>query len=504
MYKAKLNDKTLFHPNAEDDKKIIEGKFTESLNKSGTFEFTVNQDNVAYSQAQKMRDHVYLYRYTKPGKEKLLFEGRIVNDSRDFDNLKAVTCEGALGYLLDSRQRPYTYQHVTPKQLFEKMISAHNESVQEDRRFVIGVVDVEGNETTVTENSYPNTFGDIEDKLINVYGGYVSVRYADGVRYIDYKKDSGRKLDKPIRFGVNMMDLEEVIDAGDIKTVLIPIGNDNSATGKPITIKSVNDDVDYLENKEAIKLFGRIEDVLKIDSDSPREILEAGQEEIASISNMVVSIEVTAVDLADTGIDIEDVRAGDWIPVISRRHGIDSIMQVISREIDIMKPENSKITLGASIRTLTRTQDQEESYIRKEMTLLKETSDRKTEEVKGEIGRLEDAQDDLKQSTDENIEEVKEEIENSKSIAESAQEAADYATGKAEEAATAAGNAQASATIAQEQAELSAQASANAQESANTANTNAAPMRRTQSTRRMQHRTRRTRQMHKSRLLTAK
>lgn len=55
-----------------------------------------------------------------------------------------------------------------------------------------------------------------------------------------------------------------------------------------------------------------------------------------------------------------------------------------------------------------------------------------------------------------------------------ANEAADYATGKAEEAATAAGNAQASATIAQEQAELSAQASANAQESANTANTNAA------------------------------
>ena len=54
-----------------------------------------------------------------------------------------------------------------------------------------------------------------------------------------------------------------------------------------------------------------------------------------------------------------------------------------------------------------------------------------------------------------------------------ANEAADYATGKAEEAATAAGNAQASATIAQEQAELSAQASADAQESANTANTNA-------------------------------
>lgn len=55
-----------------------------------------------------------------------------------------------------------------------------------------------------------------------------------------------------------------------------------------------------------------------------------------------------------------------------------------------------------------------------------------------------------------------------------ANEAADYATGKAEEAATAAGNAQASATIAQEQAELSSQAAADAQESANTANTNAA------------------------------
>lgn len=55
-----------------------------------------------------------------------------------------------------------------------------------------------------------------------------------------------------------------------------------------------------------------------------------------------------------------------------------------------------------------------------------------------------------------------------------ANEAADYATGKAEEAATAAGNAQASATIAQENAQLSAEAADDAQESANTANTNAA------------------------------
>lgn len=460
MYKAKLNDKTLYHPNAEDDKKIIEGKFTESLNKSGTFEFTVNQDNVAYSQAQKMRDHVYLYRYTKPGKEKLLFEGRLVSDTKDFDNLKTVTCEGALGYLLDSRQRPYTYQHVNPRQLFENLISAHNESVQEDRRFVIGVVDVEGNETTVTENGYPNTFDDIEDKLINVYGGYVSVRYADGVRYIDYKKDSGRKLDKPIRFGVNMMDLEEVIDAGDIKTVLIPIGNDNSATGKPITIKSVNNDIDYLENKEAIRLFGRIEGTLKVESDSPRTILEAGQEEIESISNMTVSIEVTAVDLADTGIDIEDVHAGDWIPVISRKHGINSVMQITSREVDILNPEKSKIALGASIRTLTRTQDQEEHAIRKEMTSLKESSDSKTEEVKNEIGRLEEAQDDLRQSTEESIAGVKEEVDNAKNIAESTQEQATIATEKAEQAAQAAENAQNYAE--------------SAKQNADTANTNAA------------------------------
>lgn len=460
MYKAKLNDKTLYHPNAEDDKKIIEGKFTESLNKSGAFEFTVNQDNVAYSQAQKMRDHVYLYRYTKPGKEKLLFEGRIVNDSRDFDNLKTVTCEGTLGYLLDSRQRPYTYQHVTPKQLFENLISAHNESVQEDRRFVVGIVDVEGDEATITENGYPNTFDDIEDKLINVYGGYVSVRYADGVRYIDYKKDSGRKLDKPIRFGVNMMDLEEVIDAGDIKTVLIPIGNDNSATGKPITIKSVNNDIDYLENKEAIRLFGRIEGTLKVESDSPRTILEAGQEEIESISNMTVSIEVTAVDLADTGIDIEDVHAGDWIPVISRKHGINSVMQITSREVDILNPEKSKIALGASIRTLTRTQDQEEHAIRKEMTSLKESSDSKTEEVKNEIGRLEEAQDDLRQSTEENIAGVKEEVDNAKNIAESTQEQATIATEKAEQAAQAAENAQNYAE--------------SAKQNADTANTNAA------------------------------
>lgn len=473
MYKVKLNNEILYHPNAEDDKKIIEGKFTESLNKSGAFEFKVSQDNTVYKKVQKMKDHIYLYRYNKPGKEKLLFEGRVVSDTKDFDNIKDVACEGALGYLLDSIQRPYTYQCVMPEELFQNLIAGHNEMVSEDKQFLIGVVDVEGGETKVTENGYPNTFDDIEDKLINVYGGYISVRYEDSDRYIDYKKESGRVLDKPIRFGVNMMDLEEVIEAGDVKTVIIPIGNENSATGKPVTIKTVNNDIDYLENTEAVRLFGRIEGVLKVDSDSPREILSAGQEEISSISNMVVSVEVTAVDIADTGIDIEDIRAGDWIPVISKKHGIDSVMQVISREIDIMNPENSKITLGASIRTLTRTQDKEENSIRKEMTALKETSDGKIEEAKVSLGELQAAQDDLKQTIEEGMKEIKEEAGNAQTIAESAKTAADKATQDAEEAKTAAEDANNAAAIAQENAQLSAEAAKDAQEAADIANANA-------------------------------
>ena len=66
---------------------------------------------------------------------------------------------------------------------------------------------------------------------------------------------------------------------------------------------------------------------------------------------------MTAVDLKDLGYDVKEIAVGDFIPVVSRPHGINSYMQVSKKSQNLKKPEDSSIVLGSTIKTLVENQN---------------------------------------------------------------------------------------------------------------------------------------------------
>lgn len=356
MYKVKLNDKYIYHP-WDKDLQISDPKLDTELNKNGSFSFVIYPDNTMYYNLEKLKSKLHIIWFDDNGNEKEIFRCRILNEETDFDGEKTVTCEGDLAFLLDTIQRPYS-STVSPADRFKQLINAHNSQVEPDKQFQIGNITMTGDSVKVTENSYPDTRADIENKLLNVYGGYIRTREQNGKYYIDYLKDYEDREGQSVRYGENILDITKYIKAEDIKTCIIPLGATNSATGKVITIASVNNGVDYLYDQSAVDTFGKIYGTVSFsDVESPNTLKQKGQEQVEALKNLIVSIELTAVDLKDLGYDVKEISVGDFIPVVSMPHGINSYMQVSKKSQNLKKPEDSSIVLGSTIKTLVESQN---------------------------------------------------------------------------------------------------------------------------------------------------
>ena len=136
-------------------------------------------------------------------------------------------------------------------------------------------------------------------------------------------------------------------------TVIIPLGKRDEETDERLTIKSVNGGRDYLEDPDAIALYGRIVKTVEYDDVTlPENLLRKGKEVLSRQKLLIPSITITAIDLHLLDVDIERCKVGDHIRVVSEPHGIDEEMMVLRIELDIQQPQNSRLTLGATKVTL--------------------------------------------------------------------------------------------------------------------------------------------------------
>lgn len=356
MYKVKIGDKYLYHP-WDPTKQIANPKLDTELNKNGSFTFSIYRDNLFYDSFSKLKTIIRIINFDAQGDEKEIFCSRVLNEEVDFEGEKTITCEGNMAYLLDSVQRPYKGEY-TPDELFRLYIENHNEQVEPEKHFKIGIITVVGEKVKYDESDYKDTRTEIDDKLLNVYGGYIRTREKDGDYYIDYLKEYDDETGQPVAFGKNILDIAKHIKADDIKTCIIPIGATNSATGKPITITSVNGNKDYIYDKEAVDSFGKIFDTISYsDIESPLTLLERAKEDIKNLINLSITIELTAIDLKDLGYDVKAINVGDKIPVESKPHGINAYMQVSKISRNLKEVDDCNVTLGATLKTLVETQN---------------------------------------------------------------------------------------------------------------------------------------------------
>lgn len=353
MYQIYADGQLLYSPIlAEDGYNVLQPRVSMQLNKAGSLTFVVPPNNPMYGRLQRLKSIVTVY---QDGAE--VFRGRILHDERDFYNRKSVYCEGELAFLLDSVQRPFEYQGDIPE-LFEQFVRNHNDQVETQKQFEVGQITVmDPNQYINRSNSkHSDTLEALEDKLIKTHGGYLRTRAEGGIRYLDYVADYGNISGQIIEFGRNLLDLSEYISAEDIATVLIPLGAEQE-DGSRLTVESVNDGKDYIENQEGIALFGKIVKIQEWDDVTlPQNLLTKGQEYLREVIELSVSINIKAVDLHLVDVDTDSIRLGDYVRVVSAPHGLDRLFLCSAVKLDLVNPDQTEYTLGVALKGLTEKQ----------------------------------------------------------------------------------------------------------------------------------------------------
>lgn len=348
MYKALLDDVVILDPSVQTT--IQDPTLNLEDNASGSFSFSIYDDNPGY----KLIDQGMLTGVvTVLWDDEILYKGRIVSAEKDFYGGRSVTTEGELAYLADTIQRPAEYHEVTVRAYLSKLIDAHNAQVEEDKRFEVGSVTVDNDTAQVYKyTNWENTLECINKDLIETYGGHMRVRYYNGVRYLDYLKDWPRLSTQKIEFGENLLDYAESKSALELATVVIPLGarqekKDIEALEKRLTIESVNGGKDYIELPEAVKRYGRIVKTLICDDVTTASILKKrGEEWLKNNQYENFELSLTAVDLADFGVDTDHLRILDRIRCTSKPHGLDREFGLTAVSLSLMDPSANTYTLG--------------------------------------------------------------------------------------------------------------------------------------------------------------
>lgn len=374
MYRIYADDDVIYDSTI-DDQRIEKGELTLELGKSGSFSMSIYSDHPAYDTIVKMKT---IIKITRDGK--IIFRGRVLNDSTDYWGLRTLTCEGELSFLQDTIMRPYTFKG-TPEELFNKIINNHNEQADDAKKFNVGRITVKDSNDYISRKNtaYDSSLANIKSRLLeDATGGYLIIDHNDGkdTPTINYLSQYDGKATQTVEFGKNLKDFVKSSKGDDLATAVIPLGakieetdaDGNAATDseKRTTIESVNDGKDYIYDSNAASIYGMIYKTAEFnDVHDPSILLKRGKSYLSASVNLAISIELKAIDLHLIDRSIEAFNIGDYIRVLSEPHNFDATMLCTKQTIDLLKPDGDTLTLGYAYATLTDAAAKNASAIRR-------------------------------------------------------------------------------------------------------------------------------------------
>ena len=181
--------------------------------------------------------------------------------------------------------------------------------------------------------------------------------------------------EQAIDFGKNLEDLFVETSLDDFYTRLWPISDDvNTSTNErskgasnkwPKTIRTATNrqswDIGvrgggWLASRDAVERYGPIDKVEKFDKVTNSNTLYNKGVAMYNERNQTPfarEVTLTAVDLADAGVDISQIEFMTRVKCTSTEHGISDYYVVVKHVINFTNPTRSKIELGATKKLLT-------------------------------------------------------------------------------------------------------------------------------------------------------
>ena len=378
MYKVYIDEELAWYPG--DELLVLNNcELHLALNDSGTFEFDISPDSAFYD---RISSRVTMVQVLKDDKE--LFYGEVRDISRDLYNVKHVYCVGELAFLFDSIQPQAAYHDLSPRQMLETWLNEHNSQVEAKKQYQTGIVTVhDSNDSIYRMTNRENTLDAIRDKLLDKLGGYLKVRKANGVRYLDWLtlEDYGKICEQPIQFGRNLLDYSEDTTADELYTKVIPLGarlDDSPVEGLEayVDITSVNGGKDYLYIPEAVGRYGWVPAVVHWDDVTlPANLKTKGEEWLRDNQYETMTLELNAVDLSVLSSKFDTFELGDRVHALAAPYGMDRYFPVQKLDIYLQEPDRNILVLGNVLRkSYTEQSGNAEKNINQNLDELKITS----------------------------------------------------------------------------------------------------------------------------------
>lgn len=360
-YQIKYGDDILY--DLRDKELFVESpNLNLEINKVGTLTFSIYPDHPYFDRLEKLKPKIVAKRGNRD-----IFRGRIINDEQGIYNEKNIECESSLAYLNDSIYRPGSFNG-TPEELFTLIFNNHNSQVTDGQKLKIGNVTVTDPNNYISKSweDYLSSWDLLKTRLLDTLGGYLVERYESDGTYIDWLEDfkSNDSLivsTQTIEFGENLIDILAKNDASTTYSVVIPLGYEiekENGTKERLTIKSVNDNKDYLVNETALAAYGwkvaPVSETTWDDVTLASNLKTKGQNYLNNQAVMIAStLEITALDLAAIDKDIEFFFIYKYVRIKSTPHNFNKAYLLKSIKIPFDHPESTQITLGETSSTLT-------------------------------------------------------------------------------------------------------------------------------------------------------
>lgn len=357
-------ERYILHDSRSNKIRVTFAKCEMELNKTGTLSFKINPTHPNFDKIFKHKSEIYLFQ-----DDECIFCGRVLNDEADIFNFKTVTCEGMLGYLLDSVQRakPHSKTGDTKiKDYLTDILNIHNSQVDDHKQFSVGVVsEVDTSETFYKISSYEDTLTTINKDLVESFNHtYLIAGFKDNKKVINYINSSELPINNQvIRFGKNLLKLNRTIKGEEIATAIIPLGattdseeSENGTVDYKLTIEELPDGLvegsiykksDYIYDKEAVKKYGYIFKPIEWSNEEDTQLLlNKAVEQLNYYNKLASNLELNAFDLHLLDVNIDSFRLGQKVKVYSKNHNLNDYLIVQKISIDLDNPDKTTIVLG--------------------------------------------------------------------------------------------------------------------------------------------------------------
>ncbi|WP_303057998.1 phage tail protein [uncultured Ruminococcus sp.] len=382
MYKVKVDEKLLcFTGSVNGMEYVTDPDVKLVVNGVDSFSFAIYPQHPLYKKIVCKVSRVKIWRDSK-----LLFYGEVTGYSQDMYGIHTYDCEGALAWLNDLHFA-YAISGATPKDVLYWYIKMYNQKLRDkSKSFELGTVTVhkamtqDGTEGTIARSSgvYPSFWEEIQDKLLNSFGGILRVRYVGSdscAGYIDWLAIPDGTCTQDVRYAKNLLNCDWTYDCTSIVTAVVPLGKRKGSSGDNevrLTIDKADDDdatfmIQYMTgtddlvkygnmvySKSRMEKYGLIQQAITFDDVTDTGTLAyQGAVWLRQNGKASSTISAEAIDLADIDESVEHFTLGDYVRTKLPGDSAESLFPITAIEIPIAAPENAKLTVGTQESSIT-------------------------------------------------------------------------------------------------------------------------------------------------------